>query len=64
MARDSRRGRYARGLARLGVRTLYIEPGSPWENAYIESYNGKFREALLNRELLDTVWEARVLTDR
>ncbi len=51
-------------LARVGVRTLYIEPGSPWENGYIESFNGKFREEFLNRELLDTVLEARVLTDR
>ncbi len=51
-------------LARVGVRTLYIEPGSPWENGYIESFNGKFREEFLNRELLDTVLKARVLTYR
>jgi putative transposase len=51
-------------LARVGVKTLYIEPGSPWENGYIESFNGKFRDEFLNRELLDTVWEARVLTAR
>jgi transposase InsO family protein len=53
-----------RWLARLGVRTLFIEPGSPWENGYIESFNGKFREEFLNRELLDTLLEARVLTAR
>ena len=35
-------------LGRLGVTTLYIEPGSPWENAYIESFNGKLRDELLN----------------
>jgi putative transposase len=37
-------------LGRLGVRTLFIEPGSPWENGYIESFNGKMRDELLNRE--------------
>ena len=49
-------------LGRLGVKTLYIEPGSPWENGYIESFNGKFRAEFLNREVLDTLLEARVLT--
>ena len=53
-----------RWLSRLGVKTLYIEPGSPWENGYIESFNGKFRDEFLNRELLDTLLEARVLTAR
>ncbi len=51
-------------LKRLGVKTLYIEPGSPWENGYIESFNGKLRDELLNGELLDTLLEARVLTER
>jgi len=51
-------------LSRLGVKTLYIEPGSPWENGYIESFNGKLRDEFLNRELLDTLLEARVLTAR
>jgi transposase InsO family protein len=37
-----------RGLARLGVKTLYIEPGSPWENGYNESFNGKLRDEFLN----------------
>ena len=36
-------------LAKLGVKTLFIEPGSPWENGYIESFNGKLRDELLNR---------------
>lgn len=49
-------------LGRLGVKTLYIEPGSPWENGYIESFNGKFRDEFLNREVLDTLREAEVLT--
>ena len=51
-------------LGRLDVRTLYIEPGSPWENGYIESFNGKLRDELLNGEIFDTVLEARVLTER
>jgi transposase InsO family protein len=38
-------------LARLGVQTLFIEPGSPWENGYIESFNGKLRDELLNGEV-------------
>jgi putative transposase len=51
-------------LARLGVKTLFIEPGSPWENGYIESFNGKFRDEFLNGEIFDTVLEARILTER
>jgi transposase InsO family protein len=51
-------------LSRLGVKTLFIEPGSPWENGYIESFNGKFRDELLNGEIFDTVIEARVITER
>ncbi len=50
-------------LSRLGVRTLYIEPGSPWENGYIESFNGKLRNELLNVEIFDTLLEAKVLTE-
>lgn len=52
-----------RWLARVGVQTLFIEPGSPWENGYIESFNGKLRDELLNGEIFDTVLEARVLTE-
>ena len=51
-------------LAELGVRTLFIEPGSPWENGYIESFNGKLRDELLNLEIFDTLLEARILTER
>ena len=51
-------------LGKVGVRTLYIEPGSPWENGYVESFNGKLRDELLNREVFDTVLEAKVLTER
>ena len=50
-------------LDRVGVRTLFIEPGSPWENGFIESFNGKLRDELLNVELFDTLLEARVLTE-
>lgn len=48
-------------LERLGVKTLFIEPGSPWENGYIESFNGKLRDELLNREIFTTLTEAKVL---
>ncbi len=41
-------------LNRLGIRTLFIEPESPWENGYIESFNGKLRDELLNREIFMT----------
>ena len=51
-------------LHRLGVKTLFIEPGSPWENGYIESFNGKLRDELLNGEIFDTILEARVITER
>jgi len=50
-------------LSNLGVKTLFIEPGSPWENGYIESFNGKFRDELLNREIFTTLWEAKVLIE-
>ncbi len=51
-------------LNRLGVKTLFIEPGSPWENGYIESFNGKLRDELLNREIFTTLIEARVLIEQ
>jgi len=51
-------------LQRIDVKTLYIEPGSPWENGYIESFNGKLRDELLDREIFDTLWEAKVLIER
>jgi len=50
-------------LNRLDVTTLFIEPGSPWENGYIESFNGKMRDELLNGEVLDTLEEAKVLVE-
>ena len=51
-------------LARVGVKTLFIEPGSPWENGYVESFNGKLRDELLAREQFDTLLEAKVLIER
>jgi putative transposase len=50
-------------LDRVHVQTLYIEPGSPWENGYVESFNGKLRDELLNREIFYTLTEARVLVE-
>lgn len=51
-------------LGKLGVGTLYIEPGSPWENGYVESFNGKLRDELLAREVFDTLLESKVLVAR
>jgi putative transposase len=51
-------------LNRLGVKTLFIQPGSPWENGYIESFNGKLRDELLNREIFTTLEEAKALIEQ
>ena len=51
-------------LKKVGVRTLFIEPGSPWENGYCESFNGKLRDELLAREVFYTLREAKVLIER
>jgi putative transposase len=50
-------------LSDVGVKTLFIEPGSPWENGYIESFNGRCRDELLNREIFTTLTEAKVLIE-
>jgi putative transposase len=50
-------------LGRVGVKTLFIEPGSPWENGYNESFNSKLREELLNGEIFTTLYEAKVLIE-
>ena len=50
-------------LGRIGVRTLYIEPGSPWENGYCESFNSKLRDELLAREIFYDLREAKVLIE-
>ena len=51
-------------LAELGVTTLFIEPASPWENGYIESFNGKLRDELLNGEIFYTLKEAQILIEQ
>jgi putative transposase len=48
----------------LGVEPLSIEPGSLWENGYCESFNGKMRDQLLNRELFYTLKEAHIIIER
>jgi transposase InsO family protein len=48
-------------LGRVGVTTLFIEPGSPWENGYVESFNGTLREELLDQEEFGNVLEAKLL---
>ena len=50
-------------LGRLNVKTLYIEPGSPWENGYCESFNSKLRDELLAREIFYTMREAKTLIE-
>ena len=50
-------------LERVGVKTLFIEPASPWENGYVESFNGKFRDEFLNGEIFYTLREAKVLIE-
>jgi len=52
-----------RWLSHLGVKTLFIEPGSPWGNGYIESFNGKLRDELLKREVFTRLLEAKVLIE-
>ncbi len=48
-------------IAKVGAKTAYIEKGSPWENGYVESFNGKLRDELLNREIFYSLREAEVL---
>ena len=50
-------------LSRLAVKPLFIEPGSPWENGYIESFNGKMRDELLAREIFYSLKEAQILIE-
>ena len=50
-------------LGRLEVKTLFIVPGSPWENGYVESFNGKMRDELLNGEIFYTPGEAQVMIE-
>jgi|SRR6516165_1533328 hypothetical protein len=51
-------------MARVGMKTLFIEPGSPWENGYVESFNGKLLDELLNGEIFYPLREAKILIER
>ena len=51
-------------LAKLGTKTLYIELGSPWENGYCESFNGKLRDGFVNGKIFYSLKEAQILTER
>jgi putative transposase len=48
----------------VGVKTQFIEPGSPWENGYNESFNGKLKDELLDREIFYTLKEAKILIEQ
>ena len=51
-------------IGKVGAKTLYIKLGSPWENGYVESFNGKLRDELLNGEVFNTLQEAQILIER
>ena len=51
-------------LQSSGAQTLYIEPGAPWENAYSETFNSRFGDEVLKREVFDTLLEAKVLVEK
>ena len=50
-------------IAAVGAKTAYIEPGSPWENGYCESFNGKLRDELLNGEIFYTLKEGKIMIE-
>ncbi len=51
-------------IAAVGAKTAYIEPGSPWENGYCESFNARFRDELLNGEIFYSLKEAQILIEQ
>ena len=51
-------------LGKLGTGTLYIEPGSPWENGYCESFNGQLRDECLNGEIFYSLKEAQIVIEK
>ena len=51
-------------ITAVGSKTAYIEPGSPWENGYCESFNARFRDELLNGEIFYSLREAQILIER
>ena len=56
-------GHVRRWIATVGAKTAYIEPGSPWENGYVESFNARFRDELLDREIFTSLREAQILIE-
>ncbi len=56
--------RLGKWLSAVGAKTLYIEPGSPWENGYCESFNGKLRDECLNGEIFYSPKEAQIIIER
>jgi transposase InsO family protein len=57
-------GELRKWLSKLDTKTMYIQPGSPWENGYCKSFNGKPRDEFLNGEIFYSLKEAQILTDR
>jgi len=51
-------------IAAVGAKTAFIEPGSPWENGYCESFNARFRDELLNGEIFYSLREAQILIEQ
>jgi transposase InsO family protein len=51
-------------ITAVGAKTAYIEPGSPWEKGYCESFNGRFRDELLNGEVFYTLREAQIIIEK
>lgn len=64
MGQSSLPGSCGKWLSKLGTRTLYIGPGSPWENGYCESFNGKLRDEFLNGEIFYSLKEVQILAER
>ena len=50
-------------IAAVGARTAYVERGSPWENGYVESFNSRLRDELLNGEVFSTLREAQIIIE-
>ena len=63
MDQNSQQGRCGEWLATLDVKPLFIAPGSPWENGFVESFNGKMRNELLNGEIFYSLKEAQVIIE-
>ena len=51
-------------ISSVGAKTAYIEPGSPWENGFIQNFNARLRDGLLNGEIFHTLREAQIVIER